>query len=422
MSARYSLFFVIALAACTTSERAKNSPSVEGGSAGGTSTASAAPIIPVAATPSDTGKKPAATPAPTPATTTTTTTTTTNRTVGAIDVEKEFPVVRALYVNRFAGQSTKRMRQLIQIADETEINAFVIDIKDEFGLNYTPSNPEFKKNAGTSGTIRNLSALLDTLRAHKILPIARLVVFKDSVTARVHPEWTIRRQDGSVWRDKKSLAWVNPYHHELWDYNIGVAEELVKMGFGEIQFDYIRFPEPYPSLPTQVFPDSKGMAKPDVLAAYLKEANSRLDKLGARTTADIFGLVTTVGGPLEVGQWWEKLAPVADVLLPMVYPSHYPHGSFNIPSPNADPYQIVKIALTKARERDTKIGVKAPEHVRPYLQAFTLGSPHYGPEQITAQKKATYDSGFDGWVLWNPGSKYEEFVPAFEKTLVSRKK
>jgi hypothetical protein len=347
---------------------------------------------------------------------------TTNRTVPAIDIEKEFPVVRALYVNRFAGQSTKRMRQLIQIADETEINAFVIDLKDEFGLNYVPANAEFRRNAGTSGTIRDLPGLLDTLRAHKILPIARLVVFKDSVTARVHPEWTIRRQDGSVWRDKKSLAWVNPYHHELWDYNIGVAEELAKMGFGEIQFDYIRFPEPYPSLPTQVFPDNKGVAKPDVLAAYLKEANARLDKVGVRTTADIFGLVTTVGGPLEVGQWWEKLSPVTDVLLPMVYPSHYPRGSFNLPSPNAAPYETLKIALCKARDRDAKIGVKTPEHVRPYLQAFTLGSPHYGPEQINAQKRATYDCGYDGWVLWSPGSKYEEFLPALEKTLLSRKK
>jgi hypothetical protein len=401
VSARYSLFLVLAFVACSASERAKNSPSPEGSATSTVGVAQAA-----TPTPLDTTKR-------TPGT---------NRTVAAIDIEKEFPVVRALYVNRFAGQSKKRMAQLIKIADETEINALVIDLKDEFGLNYTPSNAEFRRNAGTSGTIRDLPGLLDTLRAHKILPIARMVVFKDSVTARVHPEWTIRKQDGSVWRDKKSLAWVNPYHHELWDYNIGVAEELAKMGFGEIQFDYIRFPEPYPSLPTQVFPDNKGVAKPDVLAAYLKEANARLDKLGVRTTADIFGLVTTVGGPLEVGQWWEKLAPVTDVLLPMVYPSHYPHGSFNIKSPNAQPYDVLKIALCRAKERDAKIGVKTPEHVRPYLQAFTLGSPHYGPAEINAQKKATYDCGYDGWVLWSPGSKYEEFLPALEKTLVSRKK
>ena len=344
------------------------------------------------------------------------------RTAARIDVDKEFPVVRALYVNRFAAQSTKRMNQLIKIADETEINALVLDLKDEFGLNYKPSNPEWAKNAGTSGVIRNLPALLDTLRAHKILPIARLVVFKDSVTARLNPAHTIRKQDGTVWRDKKGLAWVNPYDREIWNYNIGVAEELARMGFGEIQFDYIRFPEPYPSLPPQVFPGNKGEAKPDALAAFLKEANARLDKVGARSTADIFGLVTTVGGPLEVGQWWEKLAPHTDVLLPMVYPSHYPPGSFGIRSPNAEPYKVLKIALTRARERNEKLGLKTPEHVRPYLQAFTLGKPHYGPAELEAQKRATYDSGFDGWVLWSPGSKYEEFLPALEKTLTSRKK
>ena len=339
-----------------------------------------------------------------------------------IDADKEFPVVRALYVNRFAAQSTKRMRQLIQIADETEINALVIDMKDEFGLNYKPANAEFARNAGTSGTVRDLRSLLDTLRAHKILPIARLVVFKDSVTARVHPEWTIRKQDNGIWRDKKGLAWVNPYHHELWDYNIGVAEELAKMGFGEIQFDYIRFPEPYKSLPPQVCPDNHGTAKPDVLAAYLKEANARLDKVGARTTADIFGLTTTVTGPLEVGQYWEKISPAVDVVLPMVYPSHYPHGDLGLAVPNAEPYKVLNISLSRARQRDQKLGITRAEHVRPWLQAFTLGKPAYGPAEIEAQKKGTYDSGYDGWVLWSPGSKYEPFLPALEKTLVSRKK
>jgi hypothetical protein len=407
------LLVSLSVSACTASERGKSAPIAQGGSSGGPDSA--------ATTSADTSaaKAPAA---PATATTIPATTTTTNRTVTRINVDSEFPVVRALYVNRFAAQSSKRMKQMIQIADETEINAFVIDLKDEFGLNYSPSNPEYAKNAGTSGTIKGLPALLDTLRAHHILPIARMVVFKDSVTARVHPEWTIRKQDGSVWRDKKSLAWVNPYHHELWDYNIGVAEELVKMGFSEIQFDYIRFPEPYASLPKQVFPDSKGMSKPDVLAAYLKAAHGRLDKLGARTTADVFGLVTTVGGPLEVGQYWEKISPNVDVVLPMVYPSHYPHGDLGLAVPNAEPYRVLKISLSKAKERDQKLGIKMPEHVRPWLQAFTLGKPAYGPAEIEAQKKGAYDAGYDGWVLWNPGSKYEPFLPALEKTLVSRKK
>jgi hypothetical protein len=412
----------VVVSSCS-AEQGKASPSIQGGSAGNASTSQSSTSADsgmkhevvasgsVSATPAGASAVPSSSEAPV------------NRPVARMDVNKEFPVVRALYVNRFAAQSSKRMKQLIQIADETEINAFVIDLKDEFGLNYIPSNKEFARNAGRAGIIRNLPAMLDTLRAHKILPIARMVVFKDSVTAAVHPEWTIRRQDGSLWRDKKNNAWVNPYHHELWDYNIGVAEELTKMGFGEIQFDYIRFPEPYPSLPKQVFPDSKGTPKPDVLAAFLKEAKGRIGNLGGRTTADIFGLVTTVSGPLEVGQDWEKLSPNLDVVLPMVYPSHYPRGDLGLAVPNAQPYEVLKISLSKAKQRDKKLGITTKEHVRPWLQAFSLGKPPYGPAELEAQKKGAYDAGYDGWVLWNPGSKFEAFLPALEKgELVSHKK
>ena len=331
-------------------------------------------------------------------------------------------IVRALYVNRWASQSKRRMAKLIATADSTEINALVIDLKDEFGLNYRSANPEFEKNAGTAARIRNVHALLDTLAAHKIFPIARIVVFKDSVTADRHPEWTIRRGDGSIWRDKKGIAWVNPYHKELWNYNIGVAEELVKLGFGEIQFDYIRFPEPYPSLPKQVFPGAGDQSKSDALAAFLKEAKARINALGVRSTADIFGLVTTVPGALEVGQEWEKISPNVDVVLPMVYPSHYPHGSFGIPVPNAEPYKVITTAIKRARERDEKLGITEREHIRPWLQAFTLGKPEYGAAQLREEKRAVYDSGYDGWVMWNPGSIYDVYTPALEKTLVSRKK
>jgi hypothetical protein len=330
-------------------------------------------------------------------------------------------IVRGLYVNRFAAQSTKRIRQLIQIADQTEINALVIDIKDEFGLNYAPTDTALQRNAGKSGTIPRLKELVDTLHAHHIIAIARIVVFKDSVTARMHPAWTIRKADGTPWRDKKGTLWVNPYHHELWDYNIHVAEDMARLGFNEIQFDYIRFPEPYKSLPPQVFPDQNGQNKEQTLADFLSLARSRLSKLGVRTTADIFGLVTTVPNALEVGQQWEHLAPVTDVLLPMTYPSHYPPGSLNVAHPNADPYAIIHAAILSAHERDAKLGLTG-ERVRPWLQAFTLGKPPYGPEELREEKRAVYDAGYDGWVLWNPGSKYELFLSGLEKTRVSRKK
>jgi hypothetical protein len=343
-------------------------------------------------------------------------------TAEVIALQKEPRPIRALYINRFAAQSPTKMKHLIAVADSTEINAFVIDIKDEFGLNWHSSDPLLQRNEGSMNKVANLPALVDTLRAHGILPIARMVVFKDSVAARNNPEHVIRKADGTPWRDKKGVMWVNPYSRAIWDYNFRVADEAVKMGFGEIQFDYVRFPEPYKSLPAQVFPEAAGRSKADALNDLLRIARARYNKMGVRMTADIFGLVTTVRGPLEVGQDWEKISPVVDVVLPMVYPSLYPHGSFGIRLPNAEPHKTVFIAITSARTRDATLGITTPEHVRPWLQAFTLGAPHYGPADVDAQKQAVYDAGYDGWVLWNPGSKYDEILPALEKKFESHKK
>ncbi|HEY8165066.1 MAG TPA: putative glycoside hydrolase, partial [Gemmatimonadaceae bacterium] len=327
--------------------------------------------------------------------------------------------IRGLYVNRFAAQSTKKMKKLIGIADSTEINALIIDVKDEFGLNWHSSDPLLQQNEGRMTKVPNLKALVDTINAHGILPVARIVVFKDSVAARVNPAHVIRKADGSPWRDHKGLTWVNPYANAIWEYNFRVAEEAVRMGFGEVQFDYIRFPEPYKSLPVQVFPESNGRTKPQALAEFLAAAKKRIDKLGVRTTADIFGLVTTVNGPLEVGQAWEPLTKSVDVLLPMVYPSHYPHGAFGIARPNTEPYKVIHAAISRARVRNKAVGSKAAD-VRPWLQAFSLGPPKYGAHEIEEQKRAVYDSGYESWVLWHPGSTYDVFLPALEKTLVQR--
>lgn len=330
-----------------------------------------------------------------------------------------YPVIRALYLNRFAAQNMRKFRYLLSIADSTEINGFVVDMKDEFGLNYRSSKPSIRKNEGAYGVVSNVRALVDSMKAHGVAPIARVVAFKDPVAAAGNPAWTIRKEDGSQWLDKEGLAWVSAHNREVWEYNLAVAEELVALGFEEIQWDYVRFPEPYRSLPKQVFPRAT-MSKPEALSEFLKLANERLHKVNARNTADIFGLVTTVKGPLEVGQWWEKISPHVDVVLPMVYPSHYPRGSFGVDRPNAEPYKILRTALDTARVRDERLGITKAEHVRPWIQAFSIGLPKYGPEQITAQKQAIYDVGYKGWVLWSPGSHYDVFLPALARDSTQR--
>lgn len=331
----------------------------------------------------------------------------------------DYPVVRALYLNRFAAQSMRKFRYLLAIADSTEINGFVVDMKDEFGLNYRSTKPALRKNEGQHGVVPSVRALVDSMKAHGVVPIARVVAFKDPIAATSNPGWTIKREDGSQWLDKEGLAWVSAHNKEVWEYNLAVAEELVALGFEEIQWDYVRFPEPYRSLPKQVFPGAT-VSKPEALSEFLKVANERLHKVGARNTADVFGLVTTVKGPLEIGQWWEKISPHVDVVLPMVYPSHYPRGAFGIDRPNAEPYKVLRTALDTARVRDERLGITRAEHVRPWIQAFSLGQPKYGPAEITAQKQAIYDVGYKGWVLWSPGSHYDAFLPALTRDSTQR--
>ena len=198
---------------------------------------------------------------------------------------------------------------------------------------------------------------------------------------------------------------MNPYHHELWDYNIGVAEELVKMGFGEIQFDYIRFPEPYPSCRRRFSRTTRASPSRTCSRRSSRRRNARLDKLGVRTTADIFGLVTTVRGPLEVGQQWEKLAPNIDVLLPMVYPVALPARVLGHREAERravqDDQDLARLGADArrrswaSRRRSTCVpGSRPSRSAKPRVRAA---------EQIKAQKKAAYDAGYDGWVMWSPG-------------------
>jgi hypothetical protein len=343
--------------------------------------------------------------------------------IKALRNPSETPIIRALYVNRFAAQSGTKMKKLMAFVDTTELNGLVIDMKDEFGLNYKSADASVRRNeGGTHGFVRDVKALLDTLHAHNIFAIARIVTFKDPVAASVNANWQIKTPAGGSWHDEKGNAWVSAYNKDVWEYNLKIAEELTKLGFDEIQWDYIRFPEPYRRLGPQIFPTANGVSKPDALAAFLKVARERMNKLGVRSTADVFGFVTTVRGPLEIGQHWEKLAPVTDVLLPMTYPSHYPRGTWGIARPNAEPYKIMKIAIDSARVRNRQIGITKPEHVRPWVQAFSLGQPKYDATHVKEQIRAIYDAGFDGWILWHPGSNYDIFMPAIEKTLEPKKK
>ena len=312
--------------------------------------------------------------------------------------------VRGIYLNAWAAGSPTKRRQLIELAQRTEINAFVIDVKEGGWISY-PSNVPLSKQLGTSEKyIPDVRRVLRELRDAGIYPIARIVVFKDPVLAEKKPEWAIRHVDGGVWKDNKGNLWVDSFNRDVWDYNIAIAREAVKLGFAEVQWDYVRFPDvPASYKRTSVWPARNGRALDDGIRQFLLYARDELADLEVPLTADVFGLTVTFTD-MGIGQKWEKMVDAVDVLLPMVYPSHYQAGNYGLKSPNASPYETVKRAMDDAVRRSAPFAQRAT--IRPWLQDFTLGPPRYGPDQVRAQIRAVYDAGLTEWVLWNPGSRY----------------
>lgn len=317
--------------------------------------------------------------------------------------------VRGLYVNAWAAGSTNRMEALIDLARRTEINTFVIDIKDATGyISHRTEVPLAHEIGATEERrIRDLPALLDRLEGEGIYPIARLVVVKDPILATFRPELAIQDTAGGIWIDSKEIVWMNPFQKGLWEYNVAIAREVAEMGFPEIQWDYIRFPDaPESDYARAVFPGSEGMSRSEAIRGFLAYAQESLADLPVRSTADVFGVTTSFRRDIGLGQLWESFIDVVDVALPMVYPSHYWEGSFGYSEPNAYPYEVVRAALRDALQRSDK--VPGAGLTRPWIQDFTLGPPIYGAPEVRAQIQAAYDVGIQEWILWNPSNRYTE--------------
>lgn len=325
--------------------------------------------------------------------------------VGAHERVSKPRAVRGLYLNAWAAGSSRKLDRLIEIANRTEINAFVIDVKEVGEISYPSAVPLAAEIGADRRYIPNIQRVISKLKENGIYPIARIVVFRDAVLAQAKPEWAIQKADGSVWQDHHGAYWVDSFNKDVWDYNIAIAREAIELGFSEIQWDYVRTPDvPQSYMRTAVWPAREGRAKEDAIREFLRYSREQLADLAAPVTADVFGLTVSANDDMGIGQVWEKMVDATDVLLPMVYPSHFARGSYGIANPNSEPYDIVRKSLGHAVRRTE--GVQGAAGIRPWLQDFTLGPPRYGPSHVRAQISAVYDAGLEEWVLWNPGSNY----------------
>ncbi|HEX9754190.1 MAG TPA: putative glycoside hydrolase [Gemmatimonadales bacterium] len=320
--------------------------------------------------------------------------------------------VRALYVNAWVFGSARRFQELVRLAETTEVNALILDIKDDTGYLTYASRVPTAVAIGANRQLRapDAAAKLRLLAEKGIHAIARIVVAKDPLLASGKPEWAIGRTGGGLWRDRQGSAWVDAYRDSVWIYAAELAAEAVQLGFGEVQYDYVRFPdEPKWRLASAVFTARRGEeTEREGVARNLRLLAQLTRSLGVPFTIDVFGMTTSATNDMGIGQLWEDLVASADVVLPMVYPSHYYGGFYEFRKPNFEPYRVVKRALEDGLRRSA--AVEGDAVIRPFLQAFTLGPPKYTPFHVREQIRAAEELGLHSWALWNPRSVYDRAI------------
>jgi hypothetical protein len=322
--------------------------------------------------------------------------------------------VKALYLTGWTVGSEKNLRHYAELANTTELNSYVIDIKDDDGfVGYKSEVPEVL-NSGTWKTKYNVDHVLDYMHENDIHVIGRLVCFKDPQYAAKNPDLAIKTLNGDLWRDSSKSYWLNPYNKKNWEYLAKIAKEAVAKGFDEIQFDYVRFPSE--GNKKNINYEVTGKEKYEAINEFLAYMRKELPRV--ILSADVFGIVCESPGDREdIGQYLELIGKDIDYISPMVYPSHYALGQvvngIKFAKPDHQPYQVVYNSLIKAKNRISAV----PDYkagVRPYLQDFTASwlkkgnYIEYGPQQVREQIKAVYDAGYDEWILWDALNTYSE--------------
>lgn len=323
--------------------------------------------------------------------------------------------VKGIYVSEYVAGTPDLMNAIIDNIDKTEINAVVIDVKDDNGrISYAVDSPLVTEYGSVKKFIPDMDGLMAKLKAHHIYTIARVVAFRDPYLAEKRPDLSLKLANGTTYRDNKGLAWINPYKKETWDYLVEVGIQAHKTGFDEVQFDYIRF-STEKGIRDVVYDDAdtQGRSKTDIISEFVDYAYKKLSKEGVHVAADVFG--TIIGGGVDsdnVGQSYGDMAKHLDYICPMIYPSHYEDGNFGVQYPDTQPYDIISAALQKSKE-DLKSheGESSRQAVvRPWLQDFTASwldhYIHYGDKEVRQQIQAVYDAGYDEWLLWSAANKY----------------
>lgn len=384
----------------------------------------------------------------------------------AADIPNQLPLpspplaIKGIYVTGWSAGYAPKINSLINLAERTELNAMVIDIKDYSGYVSYRTTVQATKEIGAEGEIRiaQPNALIKKLHDANIYVVGRITVFQDPILAKAHPEWALQNKlTGKTWVDNKGLAWMDPAAEGVWKYNLGIAEDALARGFDEINFDYVRFASDG-DLSNISYPFWDGKTpKHTVIENFFRFL--RENAPGAKISVDLFGLSTINADDLGIGQVIEDAYKYFDYVSPMVYPSHYASGFLGYANPAKYPYEVIKYSMERALVRVAKgyeqtaadststVHAQFASKLRPWLQDFDLGATYdasmvkkemlavedvlvrgsisltvpantssmasTGSPQAASSTVAGYilpnaEQYYGGWLLWDPANIYTE--------------
>jgi len=334
----------------------------------------------------------------------------------AVGVDPDFmPIgppdsIRGLYMSYFAVGHQESRQRIMDFLETTELNTVVVDVKGDDGfIGYPTQLPLAHEVGAARPTVKDFEALMRMLRERQIYTIARIVTFKDTPLARRKPAYALKTShaDGTteIWRDNDQSGWVDPFLNPVWEYNIQIAVEAAQKGFNEILFDYVRFPTPsqvgIPYFSQEVSRETRVAA----VTGFLSAARGQLMPFRSRVAANVFGYTCWRHDDTSIGQSIERIAQYVDVLCPMLYPSTFGSGIPGYKMAVAYPYEVVFESAKRAVDRLTQTGCV----VRPWLQDFPdyrFDKRVYDRSEIQAQIKGCFDAGTQGFLMWNPHTRY----------------
>jgi len=320
-----------------------------------------------------------------------------------LKIELDSSKINALYLTFWgANIHSKTVKRILNIVNKTKINAIIVDVKNEYGYTSYKTSVDQANSYRTAKekTIGNMKKFMRVMKKNNVYLIARIAVFKDELQAINNEDYAIKKRDGTIWRNHDDMAWVDPFDERSHAYTIAIAEDAAKMGFDEINFDYIRFPAR-----SGLKLSKKNNQKNRVAAIeqFLKSARTTLKKHDVFISVDVYGNICWAKDDTGIGQTVESLARHSDYIYPMLYPSGYADGTFGRKYPAEHPYEVISKSL-KALHK--KIDEK---RVRPWLQFFqdyTGAKKPYKKFEVHEQIRAAEDLNTSGWLFWSPSSRY----------------